>query len=862
MRAGKRILTFLLAAAALALLLVLYVNDPVTDWLNSAVTGIGNARFFELTASDDGAIWALGRQNGHYVLACGNMNGGEWRGTMNTDALPDDFLPSGIYAVSKNMALLTGFCQNEDGTTAKLQLYAITDKGKTLSALLNKDVEQGGRNVRFSTFSKHNEKVHFLIEDGDTTALYELAYRDMAVHMTGYFNCDPWNSALILSDGKIAVARDEGFIAFYSSFGNHLYDLSTNGSVSALYAGDDDFYFLDTTEQTVNEVEVMNDEYSIIQKFPAVSSLPMTVQPGGSTLWLEDGILYRFDGGSVQIDGILYRAASESILILAGCVFAILLLAFGITVLFCGKRHISLLLRAATVIAATLLICAGILRMFAAYDSPREAMRLARQGVETAASLGLKTVQEQDGEALSDEAADLIRASMEDSGFFDTRVTLYRYDNNGFYIITTTDPELESNTVVAGHGLILKAKPSGTVSELDEVLTGPVCTAVASDGPYLLSVRTNFSAVQKQGQAQADRMTLYLTVTLFAFACIIFLFLLRIWGGVYRLTAGADLVTAGEYDVELKNPSGDELEGLARSMNHLARTLKESVEKSKQINENYMRFIPEETIHLMGVERLEDVTRETVAAHEMAVITVRITIPKEKLPPAQLFSDLNMIVQRTSFAAVAYAGNSFNFGFGGYNVVFPEEFVDMSFHAAVAIREAAETINKEREIAGRPPVNVSIAIDKGLVQMGIIGDELHMVPVVASKCLIKNEQMLRLGKTLNANILFSETMLQKDMDCGFRYVGNFAMDKNTEKLYELYDSDKYLVAQRKHDTQEEFDQAIRCYYQSNFKAAKSILLHLVRTGSARDGIVCYYLNKADLYEQNPPKTLLLRGEEE
>ena len=862
---AKKTVCFILTAIILALLMFLYANVTLTDWVMSAAKGSGNTDYYDLSAAQDGSIWALGRRDKDYMLTCGTLgNGREWKGRLNTNALPENFLMEDIFAVSVDKALLTGYRINKDGIASDLQIYVVSNHGKEVTALLSKEIKTDAfqqNKMRLSTFSQYNEKVFFMLWENDVCSLYELSLKEMSLRMTGSFACEAWRAALILNDGKIAVAVDKGKISVYSNFGVHQYDLEISGSVSAFYAGQDSFYFIDSVSQTVNEVGEINGDYYIMQKFPADSNLPMTVQPGGTTIWLENAKLFHYDGAPVEVEGILYRAGWEGAALLTLCGIVILFLSGLVTLVLCGRYQVSLLARAALLMLVALALALGIMQMYVWPTSRQSSIQQAQQSVETAAGLGLQLSQEMGKDEASAKVAEAVSRSMEGGGFYDTRVTLYRYTTGGFYVVTTTDPGLERDTVVAGNSLLLKVNSSGTVSALEEELSGPICKAVATNGTYLLFVQTNFSAVRDYGEGQAEKLNKYLIGALLVFALIVFFLLLRVWGGINRLTTGMNLVSAGEYDIELTNPSGDELEGLAKSMNNMTLALRASVEKGKRIDENYMRFIPEETIRLLGVDRLEDVSRETVANHKMAVMTVRFALPKENIPTEQLFSDINTIIQRTIFAAVAYAGNSFNFTHDGYNVVFPEDFKEMSFHAALAIKETADAVNKERELAGRAPVRLCIAMDYGLVQMGIVGDELHMVPAAVSLCLEKNEQMLRICKELDAGILFTEAMVSCGEDCNFRYVGNFISGDETERLYELYEGDSYLVAQRKKDTQEEFDRAIQYFYQKNFAPAKAILLHLARTGSSRDGSVCYYLNKADFYEQYPPKTPLLHGGE-
>ena len=861
---GRKIVTFLLTAVFLGMLVWTFGNDMVTDWFTNVKDGTGNTHYYVLSAANDGSIIAMGRQNDAYKFVCGDLGKEKWRTSIKKKAFSEDFLPWDIFAVSEDHALLYGYSMNDSGAISKIQLYSISERGKKVEVLFSRDItpetaEQ--KRAEFSSFACYNNKVFFMLWDSGNAYLYELPLDDMELRMTSSFACDGWHAAVVLNDGKLAIATEKDAISMYSAYGVRQYDLAVDGSVASLSAGKAGFYYFDSAAQTLNEVAAADGNYYIVQRTPGDGMLPGCVQPGGTLLWLENDRLYRYDGAPVEIEGILYRSPRASLALMGCTAVGILVLAFFVTMILCGKRHISLLARSLLVMLAIFTLAVGFMKVYLLPQSRNVELEKARKNVEIVADFGLQLVSETDDTTISEETVWRISHVLEDSGFPNALVTVFHYASGGVEILATNEPELESGTVVVGSGALLEARNNGTVSSVDERIRGPVCVAVASDGAYLVYLEADFSSAVEESNKTVREFGDYLMLAMSEFMCVVLLVLWQVWNGLRRLTRGMDLVTAGDYDVVMSNPTGDELEDLSVSMNNLTKTLRESVLHSKKIDENYMRFIPEETIHLLGVERLEDVTRETVANHHMAIMTVRFKLPEENVTTEQLFSNINMVIQRTVFAAIAFAGNCFNFVHDGYNVVFPEDFMEMSFHAALAIKEATDAINKERELEGRAPVRLYIAMDYGLVQMGIVGDELHMVPAAVSLCLEKNEQMLRICKELDAGILFTETMVSCGDDCNFRYVGNFVSGDGVERLYELYDGDSYLLAQRKKDTQEEFEQAMEQFYQRNFAAAKAILLHLARTGSSRDGSVCYYLNKADLYEQYPPEIPLLHGGE-
>jgi len=861
-RAGKKFFTFILLLIGLILVTTQVAHQEVSGCVRIALGGKGNTTFYELSSTPDGLIWAIGRNDEDYILSVGTANGWKWTNRLNDKILPDYFIVEDLYAISEETAFLTGYTTDVDGAVDTLKLYQISEKGKKLDTLLS--IECTGRiaaqqrsSAGFSAFSANNDSVRFLVDEGGKCTVYDYTPSNMSLHVTAAIETSDWVDAIVLHDGAVAFARSGGIISIYSSYGVHQYDLEVSGNAAALLDCGDSFYYLDDAANSLNEVGQMNEEYYLIQKIPVDSSLPLAVQSGGIAYWLEDGDLYRYDGLAEKLNGVLTASVWVNRGILAGLVLACALIAGLLTAILCGKRQVSMLIRSLIVIAFVLTFAGGIRFTMIAPMLQSNVRDNVCRSMESIAGMGVQLSPETNGQAAAEDTTALISKALEEAGLRDTQVTLFRYAASGYYVMSTTDDEMETDSIIAGSGILLNAKQGGVISQMRDTLNGEICEAVASQGNYLIFVRANMSQLLNAAEADVAPFSYVMAACMLLMCLTIILILFRVWGGIKRITAGVNLISSGEYDVELVHHSGDELEGLAVAMNNMARALKKSVEKADTIDQNYMRFIPEETINLLGVERLEDVSRETVSNHEMVTMTVYFVLPREGLSTEALFSEINEIIERTVFSAVAYGGNNFNFTYSSYNVVFEKDYAHMAFMAAVAIRGAVDALNKEREVRGKAPVVLRIAMDCGLVRLGIVGDELHMVPVAVSRCLDKNVTMLELSETLDAYITFTDTLISEIGEHRFRYVGQFSADGVEEKLYELYEGDPYLVAQRKRDTEDDFAQAMEAFYQRDFAGAKRILLQLARTGSGRDGAVRYYLNISDKYEQQEPRTLLL-----
>ena len=197
----------------------------------------------------------------------------------------------------------------------------------------------------------------------------------------------------------------------------------------------------------------------------------------------------------------------------------------------------------------------------------------------------------------------------------------------------------------------------------------------------------------------------------------------------------------------------------------------------------------------------------------------------------------------------------FNFAYDGYDVVF-EGGSKVAVSTAVAVRQEILEINRERELDGRPPVTMHIALDEGNVMLGVVGDEDQIEPTSISSSFSTTKHLIALCDRLEANILCTEAVIEAAKDYSSRYVGKCMEDGGVIRTYEIFDGDPYEIRKAKESTGSLLSRGVYALYSRDFSQAKKIFLTLVHHNTG-DGGARYYLYLADRLEKRPEEEISL-----
>ena len=386
---------------------------------------------------------------------------------------------------------------------------------------------------------------------------------------------------------------------------------------------------------------------------------------------------------------------------------------------------------------------------------------------------------------------------------------------------------------------------------------GSFCYIVVSEGKCL-SIR-----MEDPASPDGKDIYLFLIIGLGVLSIIAILILLAIGSKLRKISEKMEIISSGEIPEQLKMRTGDELESMASIVNSLGNSIKSQEKLQLSMEQAYRRFVPEKVLALLGKQSARDVDKTTFAARRMAVMTVSFMFPDSLYTDTSnsrlLFDSVNEVIERTASIATKKGGTVFHFSYYGFDVVMEEDGDTVS--TAVAIQQEVLSYNEQRTQNGLPTVKLYIALDRGDVMLGIVGDASQMEPTTISSCLSTVQVLIHLCDKLNAGILCTEAIISQQQEYGSRYMGKCTVGKQTVRVHEVFDGDEFRTRRGKAGSVNEFSKGVYDLYSGDASGAKHTFLQLAHNYPS-DGGARYYLYLADRLEHDPslPCVLNLDGD--
>ncbi len=345
-------------------------------------------------------------------------------------------------------------------------------------------------------------------------------------------------------------------------------------------------------------------------------------------------------------------------------------------------------------------------------------------------------------------------------------------------------------------------------------------------------------------------------------ACVALLVLLSIGVDLRRISKRMEHISRGNVPQKLNLRTGDELESMASIVNSLAVSMTKQDTERKDMEYAYRRFVPEKVLALLGKRSIQDVDKSSFAARRMAVMTVWFSFPDSLYTDVGssrlLFDSVNEVIERTASIVARKGGTVFHFAYNGFDVVM--ESGGEAVSTAVAIQQEVLSFNEMRAQNSIPGVTLRIALDKGNVMLGIVGDTSQMEPTTISSSLSTVQELIDLCNRLQAGILCTEAIISERQDYGNRYLGKCIVGKQAVRVYEVFDGDEYNIRRGKADSMEDFSQGVYALYGGDASEAKHTFLKLAHK-YPQDGGARYYLFLADRLEHDPTLPCVLNVDE-
>ena len=870
----KKLCTFLMILLLVGLTSFSLLNGVLLSGCFKIIKeGTDDTQYFKTDVYSNTDLIALGKNDdGDFVAATGGLDGKHGKKyNLSRSPLPANIKPVGMFCVSASELILPAYLINSDGEYDSLVLYYINLAEKSCTPLTSFDcagntARERLESVRVSSLSAYNSKISFAVFIKGKCELYSADIAGKTVTQINSLDSKPMADALVLEDGSAVYANGNTL-----SFSGDREDCTVKGAVfTKLSQAKDGFYCFDSASGRLmffsleeNKAKPFfafapsqSEDGEIYAGYP--DALYRAVDSDARVLLLKESGDFALvaDGAQQIINTAVYRSKGQCTAIIVVLALAVIIASYAIYYVIAEVRKLKmpLVLRKGLTLAAILIIGVNAVVSYALvpiYDA--QAGDYARSTLGAAAVLAAESKSAEN--MLSSVRETLGSAELcvlkESGGSF----AVEKVSTGAFEVGKTgLDPAVN---VMFGEGFA-QAKKNGSAFTYGYFEGTPVYKSFFSgpDGRVTVVLSHAGNAVR---DAQKSLGTL--TDALFCSAAVIWMIVILMLSGVVtgilRVSKGMDYLAASGFNVEVVQRSGDELEGLARSFNDMAKQVRKTVDMTSNRNNSYLRFVPQQIITLLGKTSVEDVDKQTFISRKMATMMVWFGFGEDvyESRTKELFDNINRVIEKTAAIVSQNGGTVYNFTYNGYDAVFADD-PELAVSTAVAIRQEVTSLNRERAKNGESLVAFRIALDDGDVMMGIVGDENRMVPTAISASLNTAKRLVSLCSKLDANILCTESVAAIAKDYNSRYVGKSRDGENMIRVYEIFDGDNYNVRLAKEASVQRFSEGILTFYSRDFSAAKRIFIDIARQNSD-DGAAKFYLYLSDKFERELPDDISL-----
>lgn len=689
-------------------------------------------------------------------------------------------------------------------------------------------------NLSFSSVTQQQEKVYFTVLTEDTALL--LSYSPVDGLKTE--KEAERNGALSAVGVSQTLYRGEGTETLLTFAGNGLYYL--DGSTLTMH-------YADLSAET-HDIDLLNlDEYIGDYQLTSIS-----LTSSGSALLLLDGhTLNLVQGNGVQdLTDQLFPDRTDCMLILglllAAALIPSILIWWGMVGLFRSRLPLSVYWG---VVSLSLFMVGGFLFYVFLMVPAEQNASLGKKTDITDSVVGMilaeHTIQDENLSSLLCRSLESLDEDIDNLQV----VQLYR-DGANWYHKNKVRGELNSAVQSA---ILNEALDTG--KEADRI-GGKYWYAMTQGGNGIM---ISFRWTEDTGFTNGQKTAILGLGTMAA----VVVFILFLIGYDVKRTANGLERYAGDLEWhKVRVSGGDELEGMAATLNSLAAERREAERQRERIVNSYRRFVPEEILQLLGKRSVLDVDKKTLVSRQMAVLKVSFTFPDPVYTNSAntrlLFDSVNQVIERTATIVRQKGGAVFNYAYSGYDIVMeldPKQVVS----TAVAVRQEVLSLNEQRAQDALPTVTLHIAVDVGEVIMGIVGDEAQIEPSTISDSFSTLQELISICDRVEANILCTESVISGVAGYSSRYMGKCSVGRKAVRVYEVFDGDPYDVRKGKEAGVHRFSEGVLSLYSGEIVQAKRVFLDLVRD-APQDGGARYYLYLADrLTEEDTFNGLYLNG---
>ena len=460
------------------------------------------------------------------------------------------------------------------------------------------------------------------------------------------------------------------------------------------------------------------------------------------------------------------------------------------------------------------------------------------------------------GGELADQGDQAAAYAADVSGAADVGLLLYTLDQGDYYGVYTSQErdafatadylaplamELPEETVEA---ILAVAEEGGSVSFTRNGVDYISCFQPLTDGDRAVGL-VEARAVRQSALAFLERgPAFYACAAGLAGAIILLLWLLAVLGSAFRplkeLSRCIAEISAGNWSVQAKITSRDELADIAANFNQMTEKLNQYISNMVVLNNEYIKFTPRELFQLLGKTKVTDLKLRDKSVRDMSLLYVTFRLDGEKLDSEGYFNLMNENFNKIFDVVDMNRGIIERFDGAGMLALFPWQVRD-ALNTAISLKEIMARENQGVEL------KMLISADETLV--GVAGNQKRQTITAISDTIMDIYALGSLMDELGTCCVITKravTLLSDSFYFNCREIG--AGDSGRESLYEFLDGMEPYEKKLHLVTREEFEQGIHAYQRGDCFAARKHFASVLQVNE-RDAVAMYYLMLCDTRAQ-------------
>ena len=270
----------------------------------------------------------------------------------------------------------------------------------------------------------------------------------------------------------------------------------------------------------------------------------------------------------------------------------------------------------------------------------------------------------------------------------------------------------------------------------------------------------------------------------------------------------------------------------------------------QEMNQASSRFVPKEYLSFLNKKSIIDITLGDHVTGEMTVMFSDLrgfTTISETMTPEENFAFINSYLGRVSPVVRQHNGFIIKYLGDGIHAIFPNS-PDDGVRASIETLEQVNTYNEHRRLKDWQPIAVGIGINTGFMMVGMVGEEDRMQGDALSDDVNLTARLEGLTKFYGISLIISRSTHERLANpdrYNIRYLDKVQVmgRANALDLYEVYDADMPEMRELKQETQAEYEEALRLYYDLEFEGAQAKLFNILQR-NPRDKVAWHHLVNA------------------